>query len=701
MVHAQPTPPSVITLPATALGTTNATFNGTANPDGLPLSAWFQWGTTTNYGNVTPAQALGSGSGHTSFSQVIGGLVGGVTYHFRAVGSNSFYVVFGANQSFTSPVFTDIGAGLPPIVPAASGSRYWQRSAAWGDYDKDGRLDIVLSASNSVTRVWRNTGVGFSNAFQIFNYFGPLSWTDFNNDGLLDLAFSTSLASNTGSGFTLVALPLAVPSGYVGGGWTVLGDFDNDGRGDPLLTGYLFPISGNNFPVATLLSRNASTGLIAVSNILSAAAGPAAWGDFDNDGRLDLALTGYTNTSFARGVAQVWRNTGSGFTNIQAGLPGVVDGSVAWGDYDNDGRLDLLLMGAAESNGTQSVVAQVWRNTGGGFTNIQAGLPGVFIGAAEWGDYDNDGRLDILLSGKTNDIDQTGGAICQLWRNTGAGFSQVPGFGPPGLCGGTAAWGDYDNDGRLDILLVGFTNWFGNFSTAYPTGAVSQVWRNLTALSNTPPSAPGGLSVSLSNQTATFSWDPSADAQTPSSALTYNLRVGTTPGGSEIVSGLSVPSGRRQVPEQGNAGFRRSRSINGLPLGTPLFWSVQAVDNGFAGSAFAPDKNFTFNTVFTPTNGVAVFGDADGNGIVDQNELNIVLANYFPNSPFLQMTNVAGLGGSNVTFTLSNSTAGAFSVEYSANLTNWFFLGPATPRYLFTDTNAPTNPQRYYRLRWP
>jgi hypothetical protein len=65
------------------------------------------------------------------------------------------------------------------------------------------------------------------------------------------------------------------------------------------------------------------------------------------------------------------------------------------------------------------------------------------------------------------------------------------------------------------------------------------------------------------------------------------------------------------------------------------------------------------------------------------------------------MTNVAGLGGTHVTFALTNSLAGAFSVEYTTNLTDWFFLGPAMPRYLFTDTNAPAPPQRYYRLRWP
>jgi hypothetical protein len=44
---------------------------------------------------------------------------------------------------------------------------------------------------------------------------------------------------------------------------------------------------------------------------------------------------------------------------------------------------------------------------------------------------------------------------------------------------------------------------------------------------------------------------------------------------------------------------------------------------------------------------------------------------------------------------------GAFSVKFTTNLLDWYFLGPASPRYLFTDTNGPPEPQRYYRLRWP
>ena len=71
----------------------------------------------------------------------------------------------------------------------------------------------------------------------------------------------------------------------------------------------------------------------------------------------------------------MWRNTGSGFTNVPTpGCRELTSSSVAWGDYDNDGRLDFLLTGETGSG----PIAQVWRNTGSGFTNvIIAGLPGV------------------------------------------------------------------------------------------------------------------------------------------------------------------------------------------------------------------------------------------------------------------------------------------------------------------------------------
>src|SRR6185369_7154317 len=104
------------------------------------------------------------------------------------------------------------------------------------------------------------------------------------------------------------------------------------------------------------------------------------------------------------------------FTNINASLRPVSPASVAWGDYDNDGRLDILVSGDAGTF-TGGWLTEVWRNTGSGFVNINAGLPAVG-GSAVWGDYDNDGRLDILLVGRDSNSQVFG----QVWRNTASGF---------------------------------------------------------------------------------------------------------------------------------------------------------------------------------------------------------------------------------------------------------------------------------------
>src|SRR5439155_17821586 len=118
-------------------------------------------------------------------------------------------------------------------------------------------------------------------------------------------------------------------------------------------------------------------------------------------------------------VTQIWRNTGSGFSNINAGLPDVQSRvSVSWGDYDNDGKLDVLLFGAAFPN----YALGVWRNAGNGlFTNINAGLPVLQSGFVRWLDYDNDGWLDILLLGQVDSNHE----VAQLWRNTGHGFTNI------------------------------------------------------------------------------------------------------------------------------------------------------------------------------------------------------------------------------------------------------------------------------------
>ena len=94
-------------------------------------------------------------------------------------------------------------------------------------------------------------------------------------------------------------------------------------------------------------------------------------------------------------------------------------------------------------------------------------------------------------------------------------------------------------------------------------------------------------------------------------------------------------------------------------------------------------------------------GDLNGDGIVDGNEYNVVLSNYLSAKANLLLTNVAGLGQSNVTFSLAQPLGGAFSVNVSTNFSTWQYLGPANPFYEFTDTNAPAGQVRFYRISYP
>jgi hypothetical protein len=258
---------------------------------------------------------------------------------------------------------------------------------------------------------------------------------------LIALALATNSAY---SQFTLTPVP-GLPD--VASGSVAWGDYDNDGRLDFLLAGSftltLWRNTGSGFSNVTV---SVAPGLPATFD------GAVAWGDFDNDGRLDFLVTGLTNAFSSGAISQIWRNTGSGFTNLPIpGLPGVAQSSVAWGDFDSDGRLDFLITGTTNGSST-GAISQWWRNTGSGFNHVPIpGLTGVYFGSVALADYDNDSRLDFLMTGITNGSSSE--ATSQLWRNNGSGFTNVPIPGVPGVFVSSLAWGDYDNDGWLDFLL--------------------------------------------------------------------------------------------------------------------------------------------------------------------------------------------------------------------------------------------------------
>jgi len=326
------------------------------------------------------------------------------------------------------------------------------------------------------------------------------------------------------------------------------------------------------------------------------------------------------------------------------------DTSIAWADFDNDGLLDFLLEGLSGN----TFATELWRNTGQGFIKIPiAGIPGVADGSLAWGDFDNDGRPDFLITGLTNGNTK----VSQVWLNSGNGFTNLPVPELPGNFDNSLAVGDFDNDTRLDFLVAG----------TIEGDLVSELWRNTMLVGNAPPAAPTGLSAAVYGDTVTLRWNPPADNATPAAGLSYNLRVGTTPGGSDIVCAPALPNGRLLVPQMGRA-RNGSAVLRGIRSGQTYYWSVQAVDSGFAGSPFAAEQQFsTGQLVLNPAR--------RPDGIIEVN-----------------FTAAAG-GRFNVLAT----------TNLALNTSTWTVLGTATEisagQFRFADTQTTNNPRRFYRVR--
>ena len=232
------------------------------------------------------------------------------------------------------------------------------------------------------------------------------------------------------------------------------GDYDGDGDPDLLMSGLAtdfvtidsavtLPVTElfNNLDGITFVPTGISLPLLFDSRV--------AWGDYDGDGDLDLMLAGHTETGHFAGV---YRNEGEGgFVNADAGLTPLSPSSVDWGDYDGDGDLDLVMTGTTVEN---TPVTRVYRNDGNDtFSPVDTGLPGLYLSTGRWGDYDGDGDLDLLLTGGRLAPRLMQGEA-HLYRNDGGTFVDT-GVELVGTFGGNAAWGDYDGDGDLDFFIMG------------------------------------------------------------------------------------------------------------------------------------------------------------------------------------------------------------------------------------------------------
>lgn len=345
--------------------------------------------------------------------------------------------------------FTDVSAELTGVS---------EGSARWIDHDRDGDLDALVMGEffkgnqrGVVSNLYNNLrndrfsriASGLPNLHR-----GDFDLGDYNLDGINDIA----LIGETSDGTRIAAIYRGTVSGQflptgisflpVRDGSIRFGDFDGDGDPDILLTG-----ESKTGPVSLVYRNDRNNTFVLVpSKLQGVRRGVGIWYDHNLDGYPDIFITGADASGHP--FSMLYTNQGMGFEEYQAGIIPLKHSYAAVGDYDNDGDPDLLVMGEADQG---RLVTRLYRNDRSkGFGRTPAIFVHVSSGFADWGDFDGDGDVDLLISGESAE-----GPVTRVYENNRArGFSDLP-VNLIGLHMSTGQWGDYDMDGDLDILIAG------------------------------------------------------------------------------------------------------------------------------------------------------------------------------------------------------------------------------------------------------
>ncbi len=303
-----------------------------------------------------------------------------------------------------------------------------------------------------------------------FNQSGGAIMDDFDNDGLLDIVVTANDSTesmayyrNRGDGTFDDRSASAGVTGQLGGLVCYQADYNNDGRLDIFIPrGAWLP--GPVRP--TLLENNGAGGFTDVTRATGlfdpVNSNGAAWGDFDNDGWIDLFVACEHQHN------RLYRNRGDGTFEDIAVQAGVASEPSRWGkgctwiDYDNDGFLDLFVTNYEDTG-------RLYHNERDGRfeeTTLEMGIIGPKMGFACWAwDYDNDGWLDLFAASSDRNLNAIVNSMIgephhlatgKLFRNSrGTGFEDRT--AEAGLAGVYAPMGcnfaDFDNDGWLDFYL--------------------------------------------------------------------------------------------------------------------------------------------------------------------------------------------------------------------------------------------------------
>jgi hypothetical protein len=334
-------------------------------------------------------------------------------------------------------------------------------SAVAGDFNGDGKLDLAVvdrGASTDSVFFFMGNGDGTFQAPTSVSLGGlaasnQIVAADFNKDGHLDVAVSEINGSNVvvilgvGNGTFQAPRTIALPAQ----GWSIaVGDFNGDGVPDLVATSpaiggvsvFLGRGDGNFTPV-----NNPATGTLPTTYaaVPGGGAQPIAVGDFDKDGKLDL-IAGLSGVNSAACVAVLLGN-GDGTFHPEV-LFGVADTpqSLGVGDFNGDGHLDWMAStGQINSANNGSVTLALGRGDGT-FLATEAYVANVAPGFPAVADFNKDGKLDVVVPNQ-------GASFYSVFLGNGDGTLQpAVNVAIPGILSTTAAAGDFNGDGNQDFV---------------------------------------------------------------------------------------------------------------------------------------------------------------------------------------------------------------------------------------------------------
>lgn len=364
-------------------------------------------------------------------------------------------------------------------------------SIAWGDYDRNGTIDLLLD-----TRLLRNRGDGrfedITNAVGITGAGRAGVFIDIDNDGDADILH---LGSRDESGESRLfvndngmfeAHVLSLPNGLRPSS-VVVSDFDGDGYldlfvgqtcGEEIRSSYLFV----NTRSLDMVDRSEFLG----DSALCIGSRGVQSLDFNGDGYSDLFAVGDDPNS----ILFLKNESGTGFSTVRIAegvgrsfTEGYVGGD--WTDYNHDGHLDLLLSQSVPATAVSGPIPLIYS----GFNPVGAeqlersvvSVPDVegLVGSSSWGDADNDGLADLVVTAGCECLHTD--IVVQHPDGSFAVASSTYGFWNV-RAGPDALWVDYDNDGRLDVCTTAdgrFTLYHnqrpydGNYIEIDPVGPVA------------------------------------------------------------------------------------------------------------------------------------------------------------------------------------------------------------------------------------